>query len=359
MARRRKNIIGVATTPPGFGVQLKAGDIPPIQQYDAATKSFEPNYTLTPLAIDVVVSILDGDNPLSNIDGSAYLTNQQWFEIEPDGSRSLIILDGGNPTEGYDGTQVLSPGPLMVCKNAAPGVPINLLFKGVVVYGPDRFEVEETFTVKCMDTTPSVQCKFDIPQVMSYNPIHDTADLPIKLIVLENGAKADKANFVPCWEVEREDGRWSDYGEEPTDYWLDVAVDRCSAVLHQDLMAEGVKIRVRLSYDKYGNPNGILDPEDLTGPFCRLDVVRSLGEYKYWDERPESLRGCDEFRLKMHFKDAKGDILNPDLFFTVKWWAGPSTRALGASDYIGEGIEVQVQTSRAGDADLSYDFEVD
>ena len=123
-------------------------------------------------------------------------------------------------------------------------------------------------------------------------------------------------------------------------------------------MAEGVNIRVRLSYEKNGNPNGKFENDDLTVPFCRLAISRSLGEYKYWEECPESMRGYDVVRLKMHFKDAKGDIVNPDKFFTVKWWAGPSTRALGTSDYIGEGLQVSVPTSKAAGADLAYETEV-
>ena len=361
MARRKQTVVGVMTTPPKFGDGLSARDIPNLQRYDAAANQYDPDYRLTPLTIDINISITDPDEPLSLIDGRDHLTNVQWYEIGADGSRTPIVIDGGSSTPGYGAADAWS---LQVMKNAAPGEPIRLLMKGVVVYKSDRFEIERTINVSCEDSTPSVRCQFDLPGVMPYNPIHDGADLTVRLIVYENNTPAVKGHYIPVWETQRDNGGWTEYGlpasdpdYEPTDYWMDVAADKCSAVIHQDLMAEGVKIRVRLKYSREGNPGAVtLADGDLSMAHCSLEVVRDLGGWRYRVlDIPDSIRGFKEIRARMVFSDGKGDIADAEKYFTNRWYAGPASRNLTESDAIGDGMTALIAVSKAGNSELAIE----
>lgn len=372
----REQTLGMLLTPPKFGCGLVVvGNVPNIQVFDATNGSYEPNYSLTPLTIDPVVAAIDGDMPMSTNDARTMLTNIHWYEISTTGALTPIVISGSTSTPvGYTALNATEGSPLagriQVAKNASPDSPVRLRFEADLIYAADVFHVVKDISVTCRDVSPSVRCKFDTPDVVAYNPIHDSSEQPITLRVWENGRTADPTHFIPVWEVRRDDGSWSEYDPydpttgagTPTDYWLDIAADKMSAQLNMDLMGDGVSIRVRLKYDREGNPAAItLAADDLSVPFCRLEATRTLGRY---DSRMSGMtntlaKWTSELRPEVIFKDNQGDITNPDNFFRVTFYAGPASRALAESDKIGVGRSMKIPASRGGSSGLNVGYAVE
>ncbi len=201
----REQTLSIISTPPKFGCGLSAvGNVPNLQRYDAASASYEPNYALTPLTVQVDVAAIDGDTPMSAINARTLLANVHWYEISAAGTRTEIVVTGTTSTPAGYASLIntegnANAGQLQICKNAAPGVPINLLFEADLVTGSDTFHIAMPYSIQCRDITPSVRCKFDTPDIVPYNPIHDQPTLPISLRVWENGSDADPTHFIPVW----------------------------------------------------------------------------------------------------------------------------------------------------------------
>ncbi len=357
MAIIREQVIGVLSTPPKFGCGLNVvGNVPNSQVFDATSGRFEPDYTLTPLTIDPEVAAIQGDLPMTQTDARAMLANIHWYEIKADGTLTEIVKAGTVSTPaGYtvvDTTEgSATAGRLQVAKNATPGAPINLRFEADLLTGSDRFHIVKDIAVMCRDTTPAVKCSFDTPDILDYNPIRDSAELPVRLRVWENGQDAPAAHFIPVWEVRRDDGSWSVYGAELTDYWMEIAADLMSAKVRLDLMGYGVSVRVRLKYDRDGNPASVtLADGDLSMPFCRLECVRNLGDwqYKLLGVPSSIMEWMTDFQVKVYIEDNKGEITSPEKFFRIAVYACPYGRSLTESDKVGSGQNVRIPMSISG-----------
>ena len=363
-----EQVLGMLQTPPKFGCGLSvAGNVPNLQRFDGTTGSYEPNYTLTPLTVHVDVAAIDGELPLTSINARTLLTNIHWYELSAAGARTEIVMKGNASTPaGYaslvNTEGAANAGQLQIAKNAAPGEPLQLMFEADLIYGSDVFHIELPFSVQCRDTTPSVRCKFDTPDVVAFNPIHDSTTLPVVLTVWENNREAERSHFIPVWEVRREDGSWSEYGAELTDYWMSIAADRMSASLDMDLMGDGVSVRVRLRYDREGNPAGVtLAADDLSVPFCRFEAVRSLGRYDsaMLNMTNTLAEWSTVMRPEVVFKDNKGNIADPDKFFRVTVYAGQPGKALTTADVVGTGRVVNIPRSRGNASGLKVGYSVD
>ena len=71
------------------------GSVPDQQNYNADTKEFTPDYTITPVAIQPVISILDKDAVLQAGRVNQSLTNIRWYEII-NGTKTLIASDNAS-----------------------------------------------------------------------------------------------------------------------------------------------------------------------------------------------------------------------------------------------------------------------
>lgn len=364
----KEQTLGILTVPPKFGCGLSViGGVPELQRYDAIAASFEPDYTITPLTIQVDVAAIDSDTAFSSVNARTMLTNIHWYEIAESGAMTEIVMKGSVSTPtGYASLKNsegdADAGQLQVCKNAAPGAPILLMFEADLNTGSDLFHIAQNFSVRCLDVTPSVRCKFDMPDVLPYNPIHDADDMPFILTVWENDSAADPANYIPVWEVFRGNGQWTEYGTEITDYWLDIADDKCSAVLHRNLMGYSVSVRVRLKYDRDGNPAAVsLSPSDTSVPMCRMECVRSLGKYDYslLNVTNTLADWTTVVRPEVVFKDNQGNIIDPDKHFRVTMYAGPGGSALTASNAVGVGRIQNIPAKLGGPKGLKIGVSVD
>ena len=343
------------------------GNVPNMQSFDVTSGRYEPDYTLTPLTIDPEVAAIQGDTPLAVSDARKLLANMHWYEIGADGTVTEILLAGPVSTPvGYTVVNTKEgdalAGRIQVAKNAHPGSPLQLRFEADLLSGSDVFHIEKDINVICRDSTPAVQCKFDTPDIVDYNPIRDTTELPVQLRVWENGRDAPAAHFIPVWEVRRGDGTWSEYGSELTDYWMTVAADSMSAKIRLDLMGYGVSVRVRLKYDRECDPASvILDPDDLSMPFCRLECLRTFRKYdSKMIKMPASLREwMTEVTPEIYFEDNDGQIMNPDTFFRTVIYACPVGRSLTVADVVATGCKARIPTSISGGKAMHVGYSVD
>lgn len=360
--------LGIVSNPPKVGVGISAvGNVPALQRYDAIANSYEPDYTLTPLTLQIDVAAVDANNLFDKVNARKFLTNIHWYELSAEGSRTEITIGTtGSTPSGYsqlynnEGNE--DAGRLQIAKNAAPGVPIMLQFEADLVTGDDVFHICRNFNVSCRDVTPSVRCLFDVPDVTPYNPIHDADDMGLQLTVWENNGPADPAHFIPVWEARRDDGSWTEYGTEITDYWLEIAADKMSATLHRSLMADGVSVRVRLKYDRYGNPGSVtLAPGDISVPCCRMECLRSFGKYDHhlFNVTNSLAAWVTQIRTEVVFKDNKGDIADPDQYFIVTMYAGQQGKTLSASDIVGTGRIQSIPTQKAAGKGLKVGYTVE
>lgn len=364
----REHMVGILTNPPKFGCGLTVvGNVPNSQTFDATTGRYEPDFTLSPLTIDPEVAAIDSDTPLSSTDARKFLANMHWYEVNSDGTVTEILVAGNvSSPVGYSVVNTTEGDPLagriQLAKNALPGTPIMLRFEADLLSGQDRFHIVKDISVQCRDTSPAVSCKFDTPDVVTYNPVRDTAELPVRLRVWENGHDADSSHFIPVWEVRRSDGTWSGYGSELTDYWMEIASDLMSAKINLDRMGYGISVRVRLRYDRDGNPSAItLAADDLSVPFCRLECLRHIACY---DHKllgiPDSRESwVTEVVPRVYIEDARGEITDPERYFKVTIYACPAGRSLTVSDIVANSCMARIPVSIAGGKALKIGCSVD
>lgn len=364
----REQTVGILSNPPKFGCGLTVvGNVPNSQTFDATTGRYEPDFSLTPLTIDPEVAAINSDIPLSSTDARKLLANMHWYEVNADGTTTEILVAGSvsspvgysvvNTTEG----DALA-GRIQLAKNASPGTPIMLRFEADLLSGQDRFHIIKDIAVQCRDTSPAVSCKFDTPDIVAYNPIRDTAELPVQLRVWENGHDAVSSHFIPVWEVRRSDGTWSEYGSDLTDYWMEIATDLMSAKIDLAEMGYDISVRVRLRYDRNGNPSAVtLAADDLSVPFCRLECLRHIGKY---DHRllgvPDSRESwVTEVVARVCIEDAQGEIADPELYFKVVIYACPADRSLTTSDVVANACSARIPMSIAENKPIRVGHTVD
>ena len=100
------------------------GSVPDKQNYSTDTQEYTPDYTLTPLIIQPIVSVIDKDEVIGAGCINHALTNIRWYE-NINGTQTLI----GTGNSNYEiTTSGGSAGRIKVKRNAEPKVPITLVF---------------------------------------------------------------------------------------------------------------------------------------------------------------------------------------------------------------------------------------
>ena len=100
------------------------GSVPDSQNYNADSQEYTPDYTITPVIIQPVISILDKDEVIHAGRINHALTNIRWYE-NINGTRTLIDTNNAYYEITSSGGNA---GRLKVKKNAQPKVPITLEF---------------------------------------------------------------------------------------------------------------------------------------------------------------------------------------------------------------------------------------
>lgn len=320
----------------GFSID---GSVPDKQNFDADTGEFTPDYTITPLIIQPIVSCMDKDEYLTGGSVNHYLANVKWYEIVG-GVRTLI--DSSNT--GYEiTTSGGNAGRIKMKKNVQPLVPVTLEF--FAEYTDTRTNqihtIQNTRLIVCDNSTMHApQLYLDAADQTIYNPLTDpdkqTIHASLKLGVNECPA----ANRIFIWEIFRSDNTWTAVGDDTTlDYDVTVSADGASCTVDRSLMGTELYLRCRAKYDTGGNPSGVTLNDG--SPCKAVAFVRRLPKYEYdITELPTNIPpGIMEIAPKASIWDTNGEIANPEKTLLPIWYIA-TNKASGTLSYtqIGHGI---------------------
>lgn len=326
----------------GFSID---GSVPDKQNFDADTGDYTPDYTITPLIIQPIISRMDKDEFLAAGSVNHYLANVKWYEIVG-GVRTLIDSTNTNYEITTSGGNA---GRIKVKKNAQPQVPITLEF--FAEYTDTRTNqihtIQNTHIIVCGNSTMfAPQLYLDSADQTIYNPLIDpdkqTVHASLKLGVTECAA----ANRVFVWEIFRDDNTWTAVGDDTTlDYDVTVSADGTSCTVDRSLMGTELYLRCRAKYDIGGNPSGVTLND--ASPCKVVAFVRRLPKYEFdITELPTNIPpGILEIVPKASIWDTNGAIANPEKVLLPLWYIA-TNKASGSLSYsqIGHGISPVLPT---------------
>lgn len=292
--------------------------MPMSQDYNADTGEYTPDYTLTPLTLQPVVT-LAGESGNAN----AKLGNIYWS----------IISAGGNTTithsgSGYDIDQCVegteTAGRLRIYRNITPTEPLTLEFHaGINDAATGEVSVitqRVSLHTKVSSTIPVL--KLDINRVHHYNPIRDAhvQTIHASLMLGRTECPASRRRFY--WEV-REGDAWVELGSSILHYFASESTDGTTLTIDRDLIGYGVRMRCAAEYVSEGGTLplkqlGWLPPE--SAPSQEFNIQRVMRDLRLDENSGFGVEiGASSVRVDALISDNKGPIPNADEFYRVKW----------------------------------------
>ena len=143
------------------------GSVPDKQTYNADSREYTPDYTLTPLIIQPNISVLDKDGVLKGGRVNQELTNVRWYE-NINGTRKQIATNNANYELIVEGENA---GRIKVKKNAEPKLPITLEFYAEYIdtRTGQVSEIRGTHSINCSSATDSIRVELDAAEQTLYN----------------------------------------------------------------------------------------------------------------------------------------------------------------------------------------------
>ena len=147
------------------------GSVPDSQNYNDDSQEYTPDYTITPVIIQPVISILDKDEVIHAGRINHALTNIRWYE-NINGTRTLINTDNAYYEITSSGGNA---GRLKVKKNAQPKVPITLEFYAEYIdtRNSQVMIVQGSYMLSCSNASDLVRVELDAAQQTVFNPLAD------------------------------------------------------------------------------------------------------------------------------------------------------------------------------------------
>lgn len=332
----------------GFAVD---GSVPNKQNYDADSDTYTPDYTLTPLIIQPLISCMDKDEYLPGGNINSQLANVKWYEIV--GGVSTLIQ---STNTGYEITaNGALAGRIKVKKNAQPRVPVTLEFHAE--YSDPRtgqlYTIVRTFVVQCRNSTKSVpQLVLDAADQTIYNPLADpdmqTVHASLRLGVLE----CAPANRLFVWEIYRADtGTWSAVGSDTTlDYDVEITADGAGCKINRSAMGTELYLRCRARYDADGNPAGVALTD--ASPCKTVAFIRRIPKFEYdITGVPVNIpAGIEAIAPEASIWDTSGAIEKPERELLPMWYIATNKES-GTLSYepVAHGMKPIVATAAMSD----------
>ena len=175
------------------------GSVPDRQSYNADTQEYTPDYTLTPLIIQPVVSVIDKDEVIGAGRINHALANIRWYE-NTNGTQKLIET-GNSDYEITTGGG--SAGRIKVRRNAEPKVPITLVF--YAEYADSRTGqvviIQGSYLISCGSASGQVRVELDAAGQTVFNPLSDPREQTVRATVWVGDKKCDSGKYALVWEV--------------------------------------------------------------------------------------------------------------------------------------------------------------
>lgn len=305
------------------------GNVPSVQEYDPASGTFTPDYTLTNLVLRPWLCIIDPDGVLQS--GRVEIANPVWHVVA-NGSKTAITSSSADFSMVASGEEA---GTLTIKRNAATDAPIALLFTGE--YTDTRtgrvHKVEMAYSVLCMSSEIDLKFGLDLPRMIRYDPIRDTSNTRIVTPwMTAGGEEVPAANRKFVWhKKDRDDASFAEVGSDIMDYDVQVAQDGGSATVDLDLIGHRVDLRVYFFYNPYGPVTDTSITADTR--YADITFLRVRKALKaYIKTFTKVSRSQTELIAEVDVLDSKGIIPDPDSYVDV-WWKLSKGAASGAVSY--------------------------
>lgn len=252
------------------------GSVPDSQNYNADSQEYTPDYTITPVIIQPVISILDKDEVIHAGRINHALTNIRWYE-NINGTRTLIDTNNAYYEITSSGGNA---GRLKVKKNAQPKVPITLEFYAEYIdtRNSQVMIVQGSYMLSCSNASDLVRVELDAAQQTVFNPLADQTSQTVQARVWVADKICDASKYALVWEVLGEDNTWHVVGsDEVLDY--DITVSGSTATINRRLMGQEMHLRCRCKYSASGNPGSVTLSDD--SPQAEAVFIRRIPKYEY------------------------------------------------------------------------------
>lgn len=252
------------------------GSVPDSQNYNADSQEYTPDYTITPVIIQPVISIRDKDEVIHAGRINHALTNIRWYE-NINGTRTLIDTNNAYYEITSSGGNA---GRLKVKKNAQPKVPITLEFYAEYIdtRNSQVMIVQGSYMLSCSNASDLVRVELDAAQQTVFNPLADQTSQTVQARVWVADKICDASKYALVWEVLGEDNTWHAVGsDEVLDY--DITVSGSTATINRWLMGQETHLRCRCKYSASGNPGSVTLSDD--SPQAEAVFIRRIPKYEY------------------------------------------------------------------------------
>lgn len=318
------------------------GSVPAKQNYNADTAEYTPDYSLTPLILQPIVSILDKDEVLSAGRVNPSLTNIRWYEII-NGKKTLITTDNSNyeiTTAGSDA------GRIKVKCNADPNVPVTLTFYAEYIdtRNSQVLVIQGSYLVSCSNAANTVRVELDAASQTVYNPLNDAQTQAVTATVWVGDHKCDASKYALVWEV-LEDGVWRT-AETDTVMDYDITISGNTATVNRWLMGSELYLRCRVKYSAEGTPASV----ELTdaSPKAEVAIVRRIPQYEYdITGVPYNIpAGHLQLAPTAVIRDTNGEIANAEAELLPLWYIA-TNKSSGSLSYalVGHGLSPVISTT--------------
>lgn len=330
-----------------FGVK---GSVPGRQVYDSNLGEWTPDYTITPLMLQLSVSRQDKDEVLANGTINNLLTNVRFYEIK-NGTKTQITASNADYTIETSGNNA---GRILVNTNVAYLFPVTLCVEAD--YLDTRLNqthhISESFLLVCDNGSPvQPEVELDIDDHTVWNPLKESDSVTITAkLRLGAAVAAYDSHLLFKWQKLRSNGTWSDVGAvEFEDYDCAVSTEgqQMSLTVNRRLMGPDLKLRCVALYNPDGTTAG-MTISDAT-PQRSFDIVRRIPKYEpdYGGVPTNIPPGCIYIYPEARVEDGDGVISNLDQEMHILWKAATNQQS-GALSFteIGHGMAPALPTKK-------------
>lgn len=320
------------------------GSVPGSQNYNADTQEYTPDYTITPVIVQPVISILDKDDEIRAGRINHALANIRWYE-NINGTRTLIASDNADYEITTSGG---SAGRIKVKKNVEPKIPITLEF--YAEYADTRngqlLIARGSYQLSCSDTSDQVRVELDAAGQTVFNPLADAQTQTVTAKVWSGDTVCDASKYKLVWEVL--DGSTWRAAESDAVMDYDITVnDDGTVAINRWLMGMEMYLRCRVKYSADGNPGSI----DLTdaSPQAIAYFIRRIPKYEFDIAGvPYNIpAGILSIAPTAVIRTTKGDITDPEKELLPLWYMA-TNKASGSLSYllVAHGVSPTIPTAK-------------